>query len=158
MFSQAGKIGPAYCTGVGKAMLAFSEPQRLSDLIAQQSFHRFTAKTLCSPKALMSELDAIRARGYAFDDEEHEPGIICIAMPISSAAGTVLGAVSVTSSTQRTSLSGLEAFAPQIREVARRIGQETESWRFPEEGRQTKKPGGNGHVGSEARTRQEEVW
>lgn len=132
MYSQAGKVGPAYCTGVGKAMLAHVSDDRLPALIAQQSFHRFTDKTLTNPAALEAELRRIRARGYAFDDEEHEPGIICVALPILDHWGEVLGAMSVTSSTRRTTLAALEEWVPLIQRAAATIGQEAESWRFPQ--------------------------
>lgn len=133
MFSQAGKVGPAYCTGVGKAMLAFAPEAQLSGLLAQQSWHAFTGNTLTTPESLMAELAVIRARGHAFDNEEHEPGIICVALPILSAGGQVLGALSVTSTTARTSLSDLEKLAPVIREIAQTIAAEAENWRFPED-------------------------
>lgn len=42
MYSEAGKVGPAYCTGVGKAMLAFLEEGELQRLLPQQSYHRFS--------------------------------------------------------------------------------------------------------------------
>lgn len=133
MFSQAGKVGPAYCTGVGKAMLAFLSPEHLERALDRQSFHRFTEHTLATRDALIAELGAIRARGYAFDREEHEPGIICIALPILTRGGRVIGALSVTSTTARTTLDALAALAPQIKETATAIAAEAESWRFPEE-------------------------
>lgn len=136
MFSQAGRVGPAYCTGVGKAMLAFLPEQELARILPQQSFHRFTPQTLTSEAALRAELAATRARGHAFDREEHEPGIICIALPILSAGGRVLGALSVTSTTARTDLGALEHLAPRISAAARAIADEAESWRFPEQIRQ----------------------
>jgi IclR family KDG regulon transcriptional repressor len=132
MYSQAGKVGPAYCTGVGKAMLAFVEDDVLDRAIAQQSFHRFTPSTLNSPESLREELTAIRARGYAFDREEHEPGIVCIAVPVLTNGGRMLGALSVTGPTSRTSLDQLETLAPRVLETAKRIGEEAEAWRFPE--------------------------
>ena len=133
MFSQAGKVGPAYCTGVGKAMLAFLPEDRLEQALSRQSFHAFTPATLASREALVGELKAIRERGYAFDLEEHEPGIICIAAPILSASGRAIGAMSITSTTQRNSLEDLEAFAPRLREVAAAIAAEAQAWRFPEQ-------------------------
>lgn len=134
MFAQAGKVGPAYCTGVGKAMLAFLPDEALQRAIDRQSFHRFTPHTLDTPETLRTELEAIRGRGYAFDREEHEPGIICCAVPILSRTGRVIGALSVTSTTARTSLSQLEAGADRIKDTAARIAAEAESWRFPEQG------------------------
>jgi DNA-binding IclR family transcriptional regulator len=133
MFSEAGKVGPAYCTGVGKAMLAHVPAATLPGLLAQQSWHRFTPKTLTTPQALTEELARIRARGHAFDDEEHEPGIICVAAPILNARGRLLGALSVTSTTGRTSLEALGALAPRIRAIAETVAAEAETWRFPEE-------------------------
>ena len=135
MFSQAGKVGPAYCTGVGKAMLAFLDPDELARLLPQQSFHRFTENTLTSEDALKSELATIRARGYSFDNEEHEPGIVCIAVPVLSRTGRVLGALSVTTSTARRSLKELEAFAPDVRRTAAAIADEAMAWQFPDQSR-----------------------
>jgi IclR family transcriptional regulator, KDG regulon repressor len=133
MFSSAGKVGPAYCTGVGKAMLAFMPDQAVEVALTRQSFHRFTEQTLDTPAKLKAELAAIRARGHAFDREEHEQGIICCAAPILSRAGRVLGALSMTSTTSRTTLDALEAQAGRIKDTAARIAVEAESWRFPEQ-------------------------
>ncbi|TGD67825.1 IclR family transcriptional regulator [Tabrizicola sp. WMC-M-20] len=134
MFSQAGKVGPAYCTGVGKAMLAFMSEAEVDSAIARQSFHRFGHQTLDTPEKLRAELAAIRVRGHAFDREEHEPGIICCAAPILARNGRVLGALSVTSTTARSSLAALEAEADRIKACAAQIASAAESWRFPEQG------------------------
>ena len=133
MFSQAGKIGPAYCTGVGKAMLAFLDDQRLAQALTRQSFHAFTPNTFATPKKLRAELARIRARGFATDDEEHEPGIICVALPILNRTGRVLGALSVTSTTGRTTLGALESLAPRVGQAARDIARDAENWQFPEQ-------------------------
>lgn len=132
MFSDAGKVGPAYCTGVGKAMLAFLPEDHLERVIAQQSFHRFTDHTYTTREALCAELAAIRTRGYAFDREEHEPGIICIAHPILTGTGRVLGAMSITGSLQATDFTQLESWAPRLARTAHTIAQEAQAWRFPD--------------------------
>lgn len=132
MFSQAGKVGPAYCTGVGKAMLAFLDENALNRAISQQSFHRFTDTTLADEASLRKELSAIRERGYAYDREEHEPGIICAAAPILTSKGRVLGAISVTGPTTRTSYELLDSWAPRICATASQIGRDVQAWRFPD--------------------------
>jgi len=132
MFSQAGKVGPAYCTGVGKAMLAFLPEAELGPILAQQSFHGFTPATVTDADGLRAELSAIRARGHARDREEHEPGIICVAAPILTRGGRVLGAVSVTSSTERTSIEALEDHLPRIRQAVAAIAADAQDWRFPD--------------------------
>ncbi len=132
MFSDAGKIGPGYCTGVGKAMLAFLDETLREECITQQAYHRYTANTLTSAEALRAELDEIRIQGIAFDREEHEPNIICIAAPILSASNRVVGGLSITTSTQRYSLEALEKFKSALLETAYKIGQQADAWRFPE--------------------------
>ncbi|MEL6681344.1 MAG: IclR family transcriptional regulator [Pseudomonadota bacterium] len=132
MYSQAGKVGPAYCTGVGKVMLAFTDPEIADKAIDQQSFHVFTPQTLASPAALRDELRKINANGYGFDREEHEPGIICVAVPILSDSGRVLGALSVTSTTSRTNLAGLEGHVPILQDTSANIAQDAQNWSFPD--------------------------
>ncbi len=132
MYSQAGKVGPAYCTGVGKAMMAFLDDDALSKAVSQQSYHRFTDNTLTTEAALRADLDMIRQRGYAIDDEEHEPGIICVACPVLTTGGRMLGAISITGTTARMTFSQLETWIPRIRRVADQIGAEAQAWRFPE--------------------------
>lgn len=133
MFSDAGKIGPAYCTGVGKAMLAHLPPEALEAVLRQQSWHRFTDTTLTDAAAMRAELAAIRTVGHAFDREEHEPGIHCVALPILTGTGQVLGAISVTSRTDRGSLTDMERHLPHLRQAATRIAGEMRDWRFPDQ-------------------------
>lgn len=132
MFSDAGKVGPAYCTGVGKAMLAYLGPDELQHALGQQSFHRFTEHTYTDVESLSRELTAIRARGYAFDREEHEPQIICIAVPILSGQGRVLGGLSITGSTRMLTLDALVELSPRLQATAIAIAAEAEAWRFPD--------------------------
>ncbi|AML50384.1 IclR family transcriptional regulator [Falsihalocynthiibacter arcticus] len=141
MYSMAGKVGPAYCTGVGKAMLAFLPEKDLAALLLQQSYHRFTPKTRCDDAALREDLVVIRQRGYAFDDEEHEPNIICVALPILTEGGRVLGGLSITSSTHRSSLSELEKLVPKMQETTKQIQEVMRNWHFPDQKTQTQKTG-----------------
>jgi IclR family KDG regulon transcriptional repressor len=132
MFSQAGKVGPSYCTGVGKALLAHLDPSAREAAIRQQSFYRHTANTLTTPEALRAELDEVRRTGIAFDREEHEPKIICIAAPILTAGGRAIGGLSVTTSTDRHTLEELARLAPELKRTAEAIGAEARDWQFPE--------------------------
>ncbi|MEZ5779824.1 MAG: IclR family transcriptional regulator [Paracoccaceae bacterium] len=132
MFAQAGRVGPAYCTGVGKAMLAYLDKEGLEDALKAQSFYRHTANTIANARELRAELAQIRERGYAFDREEHEPGIICCAVPILSRVGKPLGALSLTSSTNRATLDQLETYSGKLLKVADQIANDAQSWRFPE--------------------------
>ena len=137
MYSQAGKVGPAYCTGVGKAMMAYLPELEQSRVLSQQSYHRFTEHTLTNASDLRTELNNIVERGHAYDREEHEPGIICIAVPILSPQGRVLGGMSITGSTQTTSYDKLDALVPDLTATARAIAMDAEAWRFPDPLQQT---------------------
>jgi len=132
MFSSAGKVGPAYCTGVGKAMLAYLAEDQLGRALGQQSFYKFTERTITSKAALLDELAAIRKRGFARDDEEHERGIICVAVPILSDRGHLLGGLSVTALRGQKDFDELEKLVPTMQATAERIAADTENWRFPE--------------------------
>lgn len=132
MFSQSGKVGPSYCTGVGKAMLAYLPEDKLADAIARTSFQRYTPTTLADEAALRAELDAIRIRKFAWDNEEHEPGIVCIAAPILSNSGRVLGALSITTANAQ-DRAKLESYAPRVLQTAASIAEAANTWRFPEQ-------------------------
>lgn len=84
---------PAYCTGLGKAMLAFDQ-EAAGDVLAQE-LPRRTSSTLTDPAALRDDLERIRDRGVAFDVSEAYDGIECVAAPIRN-SGRAIGAVSVT--------------------------------------------------------------
>lgn len=131
MFSQAGKVGPGYCTGVGKAMLAHLEPSLQEKALAKQSFYPYTDNTYTDISSLMDELAEIRKTGVAFDNEEHETHIICVAVPILSISGRVLGGVSITNSTTRTTIDELKSFAPKMKETAEKIATAYQNWQFP---------------------------
>ena len=129
--AQVGKVAPAYCTGVGKAMLAFLAPKRLQLALQQQAYFQYTPATLTDAVALEAELEQIRAKGIAHDREEHEDGIISIAAPILSTNGRVIGALSIATSTNRHTLEGLDAFRTALLDTAEKIGAEATHWQFP---------------------------
>ncbi|MBH0238078.1 IclR family transcriptional regulator [Methylobrevis albus] len=121
LFSRPGRVGPAYCTGVGKAMLAALPAPARAAAVARQRFERHTPHTITSQGRLDQELAQIAARGHAVDDEEHEAGVVCVAAPIVGARGTLLGALSVTTTTRLLPLAELERHAPTLRSAAAEI-------------------------------------
>ncbi|WP_416359001.1 IclR family transcriptional regulator [Antarctobacter sp.] len=129
--ARAGKIVPAYCTGVGKAMLAFMAPKRLELALLQQAYLKYTPSTHGSAETLVGELQTIRDEGIAYDREEHEQGTISIAAPILSDNGRVLGAASIATSTTHYTLEQLDMFREPLLKTAAKIGAEATSWQFP---------------------------
>ena len=129
--ARAGQVAPAYCTGVGKAILAFLPASERDQALQQQAFMQYTSGTHTSPEALLTELAAIREDGVAFDREEHDEGIISIAAPILTSANRVIGALSIATSTNRHTLKGLSVFRPTLLDCAAKIGAEAQSWQSP---------------------------
>lgn len=126
LFASVGKVGPAYCTGIGKAMLSALSGRDLENALARQAFHGYTRATITDETALRAELDAIRARGYSLDREEHEPGVICVAVPIVAANGDLLGGLSMTSNTHLASIDDLERDVPRLKRAAEDIARQAE--------------------------------
>jgi DNA-binding IclR family transcriptional regulator len=94
------EAAPVHCTSVGKAILAFQPAARI-DAIVDGGLKRFTEATITDGRKLRSELKAIRSRGYAFDEGEHQPGIRCVGAPIHDRAGRVVAGLSVSGPARR---------------------------------------------------------
>jgi len=129
--ARVGQVAPAYCTGVGKVMLAHLDPNRLEPVLKQQSFFQYTKATHNSARGLIAELEQIRRNGVAFDRQEHEHGIISIAAPILNPDGRVIGALSIATSTTRHTTEGLEVFRAALLETAEKIGENAAHWQCP---------------------------
>jgi DNA-binding IclR family transcriptional regulator len=93
--TRIGQQLPLYCTAVGKAILSFLRDDEIQEYIGRVRLKPFTDKTLKSKKELHEQLTGIRDKGYAYDIEELEDGIICIAVPLLSPERIPAGGLSV---------------------------------------------------------------
>ncbi|MPZ83600.1 MAG: helix-turn-helix domain-containing protein [Actinophytocola sp.] len=112
--SRIGGRMPAYCTGVGKAMLAHLPAERLAEVLAAGLVRR-TPRTVVAPRLLTREIAAVRDRGYAEEHEESTVGIACVAAPVLDARGMAVAAVSITGWANRLDTA---RFAPAVRTAA----------------------------------------
>lgn len=85
---------PAYCTSVGKAILAYQPPEVVQRVI-DAGLERFTETTITDPAELERELETTRQRGFAIDNGEHQPGLRCIGAPIRNQTGAIFAGISV---------------------------------------------------------------
>jgi DNA-binding IclR family transcriptional regulator len=90
-----GSRAPAYCTAVGKAMLAELPEAEVTAIVRRWGLKPVTAKTITKASALKTELKAVRARGYAIDDEEKEEGLRCVGAAVRSHSGMPVAAMSI---------------------------------------------------------------
>ena len=95
MLTQVGGTVPTHCSGLGRALLAYSSPQVVDEVLAAGLAPR-TSRTLTTAAAVRRELAAIPDRGWALDREEGNIGVSCVAAPIFGPLGDVVAALSVT--------------------------------------------------------------
>jgi DNA-binding IclR family transcriptional regulator len=100
MSSRVGDRNPAHCTGVGKALLAYLPDDELVARYPDGRLTRYTDTTITDLEALRLELKGVRERGYATDQEEHEQGVKCVAVPVFDHKG-IAAAISVSGPSDR---------------------------------------------------------
>ncbi len=86
---------PAYCTSMGKVLLAHQQPGRLLDLLDRMDLARRGPNTLTAREALVGALRRTRQAGWAVNDEELAPGLRSLAVPIRGAGGEVVAAINI---------------------------------------------------------------
>lgn len=91
---EVGKANASHATATGKAILAWLPEPEIARVIANNGLPRFTEKTIGTIVGLMEELRLTRRNGYAIDNEEFQPGVVCIGAAIRDHAGAVIGSVS----------------------------------------------------------------
>jgi IclR family acetate operon transcriptional repressor len=82
MFTEVGRQVDLHCTGVGKALLGQLEDARVLEIVRRVGLQAQTEHTLVTEDALLADLAAVRARGYALDEQEQEAGVRCVAVPV----------------------------------------------------------------------------
>jgi DNA-binding IclR family transcriptional regulator len=97
-----------HCTGVGKVLLASLPHDQLGKLLAGRVFSRHNDNTITSMKRLLKETEAIRANGYAVDDEEDEVGYRCVGVPVLDTHGATVAAISVAGSVSHVSNNNIK--------------------------------------------------
>jgi IclR family pca regulon transcriptional regulator len=99
---------PAYCTSLGRVMLAQLPPDELDAYLARTKLQAMTENTVVNPKRLRTILAEVRQAGYAINDEELELGLRSIAVPVRGASGAVLAALNVGAQAARVSVEQLQ--------------------------------------------------
>ncbi len=98
-----------YCTASGKSILAHLPKEELAELVNRQSFAIRTDQTISDQEGLYSDLDVVRKRGYALDNEEYIKGLIAIGAPIlNENTKRPIASVTFTSTTLKYSMAEFE--------------------------------------------------
>ena len=104
---QPGTRVPAYCTSNGRVLLGALAADEADAWVARQALHALTPNTQTSPQRLSTEIARVRAQGYASVDQELEPGLRTIAVPLKNVRGEVLAAINVSVNAAQVSMERL---------------------------------------------------
>jgi DNA-binding IclR family transcriptional regulator len=115
-----GKGAPAYCTGVGKALLAF-QPEAVVEQVCRLGLTAYTPQTITDPVKLRRDLAQVRALGYAVDNAEHQPDVRCVAAPIRNHSGNVVASLSISGPASRIPRNRITSLATRVREVTAKL-------------------------------------
>lgn len=114
---------PAYCTSMGRVLLASLPPPELDAYLSRVELRAFTNRTITSRSRLLQTLEAVRHDGCAIVDEELEIGLRSIAVPVKNASGVVVAAMNVGAQAARVTAREMEAkFLPHLRAAAHELG------------------------------------
>lgn len=113
---------PAFCTSMGRALLAHLPPEALEHYFKIAVLSRFTERTICQPELLRKELKTVARQGYALVDQELEIGLRSLAVPIFSRGGKAVAAINIGTQAPRTSKTELlQHFLPILQRAAKNI-------------------------------------
>ncbi|TDF95400.1 IclR family transcriptional regulator [Paenibacillus piri] len=109
MFTMIGRRNPLHCTGIGKVLLAYADPGKAAQILEQEGMKGYTENTITVQDDLLLQLEQIRKRGYAVENEELALGRACIAAPVRGRSGQVIGGISISGPLSEMDLSRRES-------------------------------------------------
>ncbi|HET7580267.1 MAG TPA: IclR family transcriptional regulator [Bacillales bacterium] len=124
LYSRIGRRVPIHCSAVGKVLVAFKDQLELNQILDGYTFNKQTSNTLTNEKDFYRELEKIRSRGYAIDNEENEPGVFCMAVPIRDHTGQVIAAISISMPSPRIKREETAQVVPMLKEVGSNISKQ----------------------------------
>jgi DNA-binding IclR family transcriptional regulator len=129
-YAAPGRMAPAYCTGLGKVLLAQLPEEELRARIERMELRQWTANTLAEPSALLEHLQRVRQQGYAIDHGEFNVETRCVAAPIRNQHNQTIAAISVGGANIEHKEAWIQRFIPIIianaQEISRQLG-----WQSP---------------------------
>jgi IclR family pca regulon transcriptional regulator len=113
---------PAYCTSMGRVLMAELPADKLDEFLVRVEFKRFTDRTVTNAEKLRQILRLVQRNGYSIVDQELESGLRSMAVPIHDSAGRVVAALNVGAHAQRVSIQDLQVrFLPHLKAAAQEL-------------------------------------
>ena len=115
---------PAYCTSMGRVLLAGLRDDQVLDLLQAAPLQSRTRHTLTEPNAVLAKVQQARRQGWCLVNQELEEGLVSMAAPVVDRAGRTLAAINISGQVNRTSARQMqETMLAPLREAARQISQ-----------------------------------
>lgn len=124
MTDRVGVVRPAYCTGLGKVLLAALTDEQLDRYLEVTELRPLTPRTITDRARLREEIVSVRRLGMAFDDCEFDAEVRCVAVPVRDFSGQVTGAIGISGPIWRLSVQALQERAAVVAEAARSLSAE----------------------------------
>lgn len=123
-YSRIGRRIPLHCSAVGKALIAFKEQEEIKKILSGYIYNAQTEYTITNEADFFLELEKVSHRGYAIDNQENEPGVRCIAVPIRNHQNDIIAAISISTLTSRVDDAKLEEFAVLLKQAASELSEQ----------------------------------
>jgi IclR family acetate operon transcriptional repressor len=120
---RLGKIPAPHAQSNGKAILAWLPDDEVRRIVGT-GLTRYTPNTIVDFPRLLESLSGVRRTGYAMDEEEYLPGVICVGAAIRDHAGGIVGSISASTPTMRADDKHLSLMREQVLDAARSLSAE----------------------------------
>ncbi len=122
-FFPPGTLSPMHASGIGKALLAYMDAERLERILTTTELQAFTPRTIIRPRTLRDDLALVRTLGFAVDNEEKNAGMRCIAAPVFDLNREAVAGISVSGPTSRVSAESVERLSRPVIDAAQHLTQ-----------------------------------
>lgn len=123
-YSRIGRRIPLHCSAVGKALIAFKKQEEIKKMLSGYIYNVQTEYTITNEADFVLELEKVGHQGYAIDNQENEPGVRCIAVPIRNHQNDVIAAISISTLTSRVDDAELERFVVLLKQAASELSEQ----------------------------------
>jgi len=120
--TTAGARFPGYCAATGKILLSYFSNEDIRQIYSlNNSLKKYTQHTITSVDELIQEIEKVRVRKVAFDDEEALVGVYCVAAPVLNSKGECVAAISISAPKNRVTANTSDILAKLVSETSRKI-------------------------------------
>jgi IclR family KDG regulon transcriptional repressor len=124
LYSRIGRRIPIHCSAVGKALVAFKSDEELDKMLHGYVYRPQTPHTITNEKDFLADLQKVRNQGYAIDNQENEPGVRCVAVPVRNHTGNAIAAISISTLLTHMEIDSLHQKVDLLKQAADEMSQQ----------------------------------